>query len=438
MKLPVLIAADGAGWEAGLVVALDAGDHGVIVVRRCVDIVEVLAVAASGQARAALLAAGLARLDSDVVDRLIAVGVVPIGVHARDDVDAEARLHALGFGHILPADADPRVIASVVEAAVEAFGRPELDDLDRPTTSARSFSTAGVSGSTDRFAPTETVEELPPPGSIVAVWGPTGAPGRTTVAVTIADELARLGRTSLLIDADVYGGVVGAVLGLLDESAGLAAMCRQAGTSRLDAPTLAAACWQVRPTFRVLTGIPRAERWPELRPSALLSVLTVARRLADVVVVDCGFCLESDEELSFDSVAPRRNGATLAVLDAADLILVVGAADPLGLQRLARGLVELRDAEISATSWILLNKVRGSVVPGNVANELSAALERFTGRVPTAQLAFDPAALDSALAAGQTLAEARPSSALRRSLVEVAASIAGIEAPRPRRHRRLS
>ena len=48
-------------------------------------------------------------------------------------------------------------------------------------------------------------------------------------------------------------------------------------------------------------------------------------------------------------MAPRRNGATLAILDAADLIIVVGAADPLGLQRLARGLTELHDAEVSAT-----------------------------------------------------------------------------------------
>jgi len=35
-------------------------------------------------------------------------------------------------------------------------------------------------------------------------------------------------------------------------------------------------------------------------------------------VVDCGFSLEQDEELSFDTAAPRRNGATLATLLAAD------------------------------------------------------------------------------------------------------------------------
>lgn len=442
MRLPVLIAADGEAWEAELVLAFDGAEYGVTVVRRCVDVVELLAVAASGQAQAALVGANLVRFDADAVDRLVAAEVVPVGVFDRGDAEAELGLHARGVEHVVASDADPKVIAAVVEEAVRS-GPAGL--VPNRSTGSRASVPVGR-GFSDPAAATATVPAPPEldddrpaqRGSVIAVWGPTGAPGRTTVAVTLADELSRLRSSSLLIDADVYGGVVGAVLGLLDESAGLAALCRQAGTSRLDGPTLAAACWQVRSSFRVLTGIPRAERWPELRPSAIASVLSTARSVADFTVVDCGFCLESDEELSFDSMAPRRNGATLAILDAADLIVVVGAADPLGLQRLARGLTELTDAEVSATSWILLNKVRGSVVPGDPPTELTEALRRFTGRVPTGFLPFDPEAADAALSSGQTLAEARPSSALRRALVELAASIAGVEAPVARRHRRRS
>jgi MinD-like ATPase involved in chromosome partitioning or flagellar assembly len=226
------------------------------------------------------------------------------------------------------------------------------------------------------------------------------------------------------------------VLGVLDESPGLAAACRQATAGRLDPEALAALCWQVRPSLRLLTGIPRAERWTELRPPALASVLTAARGLADFVVVDCGFCLEADEELSFDSLAPRRNGATLAILDAADLVLAVGAADPVGLQRLARGLIELRDAEVTATSWVLLNKVRSSVAPGDSSAEVTGALRRFTGRVPAALLPDDHEAVDAALAAGKTLSEVRPASPLRRAFVELAAGLAGVDPPAARRHRR--
>jgi MinD-like ATPase involved in chromosome partitioning or flagellar assembly len=427
VKVAVLIAADGAPWEAGLVVALDSAEHAVTVVRRCVDIVELLAVAASGQAQAALIAAELPHLDADAVDRLMAAGVTPIGMIERDDAPAEERLRALGLEFVLPSDADASVVASVIEDAVTSTGARDP---------VRGFSDPVGTTSAVVSPPAERDEEPARRGSIIAVWGPTGAPGRTTVAVSVADEIARLGKHSLLIDADVYGGVVGQVLGLLDESAGLAALCRQASSARLDAAAVAAGCWQLRPSFRVLTGIPRAERWPELRPTALTAVLAAARGLADFIVVDCGFCLETDEELSFDSIAPRRNGATLAILDAADLVLIVGAADPLGLQRLVRGLIELRDAEVSATTWVLLNKVRAGVVPGDTAVELRDALVRFTGRVPAGLLPFDQQATDAALAAGKTLAEARPSSPLRRAIVEVAASIAGVQAPVPRRHRR--
>lgn len=249
---------------------------------------------------------------------------------------------------------------------------------------------------------------------------------------------ARLGSASLLVDAEVYGGTVAAVLGLLDESPGIAAACRQASAQRVDAPSLAGLCWQLGPRLRVLTGIPLASRWTELRPTAIASVLGAARALADFTVVDCGFCLETDEELSFDTLAPRRNGATLAVLDDADLVIVVGAADPIGMQRLVRGLAELRDAEIEAPVWVVLNRVRAGAVPGNTDGELRAALERFAGRAPTALLPADVKAMDAALAGGRLLSESAPTSPLRAAVIELAAKLAGVPVPATRRRRRRS
>ena len=252
---------------------------------------------------------------------------------------------------------------------------------------------------------------------------------------TLADELARLGSASLLVDADVYGGVVAAMLGLPTSRPGSrprAARPRPAGWTE----TLADLCSAVPRNLPGVTGVPRAERWPELRATAVEPVLAAARGLAEFTVVDCGFCLESDEELSFDTMAPRRNGATLAVLDAADVILAVGGADPIGVQRLVRALAELRDAEVGAPVWVVLNKVRRSVVPGDPATELSAALDRFAGRTPAALLPSDPAALDAALVAGQTLGEVRPASPLRQAVIALARSLAGISAPRHRRSAR--
>ena len=434
MKLPVLSLADGAAWEERLVAAFERGPHAVEIVRRCVDVVDLLAVAGSGQGRAVLVAAGVRHFDTDAVDRLGAAGVAIVGVVPRGDVAAEDQVRAVGVESVLPDDAEPAVAASVLAEAVRRVAdgaEPAPRRTDRafadPSTSMPIPPGAGGPLTTDR--PTRR-------GSVIAVWGPTGAPGRTTVAIALADELAQLGQGSLLVDADVYGGTVAATVGLLDESPGVAAACRQAAGQRLDAPSLAALCWQLGPQLRVLTGIPIASRWPELRATAIAPVLAAARTLADFTVVDCGFCLETDEELSFDTIAPRRNGATLAALDDADLVLVVGSADPIGLQRLVRALGELRDAEVAAPTWVVLNRVRAGAVPGDVRAELTAALQRFAGRSPAALLPADPRAVDAALAGGQLLREANPGSPLRQAVQELAAAVAGVPVPSGRRRRR--
>ena len=421
MTVQIVTAAGGAAWEAALVTAFGSTGHELRIVRRCVDVVELLAVASAGQCRVALIDAGLRRLDADAVDRLLAVDVIAVGVVSRGDGAAEDRLRAIGVAHMVAADADPGVVASVVSVA--ALGTP----VGPAAPTGRMFGDPSVSMAIPPGeAPPKPLDEPPSNGSVIAVWGPTGAPGRTTVAVNLADELGRLGSATLLVDADVYGGTISAALGLLDESPGLAAACRQASNTRIDAAGLAALSWQLGPRLRVLTGIPMAQRWTELRPAGVAAVLAAGRALADYTVVDCGFGLESDEELSFDTLAPRRNGATLAVLDAADVIVVVGAADPIGMQRLVRGLAELRDADVTTALWIVLNRVRRGVVPGNPAAQLTAALERFAGRSPAALLPLDQDSVDAALAAGHMLSEARPASPLRRSIAELAAALAGV------------
>lgn len=430
MSLALLSAAGDGAWEQTWVAAFAPGTHGVRVVRRCVDVVDLLAAAAAGQGRVALVDAGLRRLDADVIDRLRAAQVIPVGVVPRGDGAAEDRLRAAGVTHLVPADAEPAVAASVV---LDALRSAAEDDGAR---AARTFGDPSTSMAIPPgTAPPPPPGEPPHTGSLIAVWGPTGAPGRTTVAIGLADELARLGAATLLVDADVYGATIAATLGLLDESPGLAAACRQAGNRRLTPAALAALSWQLSPQLRLLTGPPLAQRWPELRPAGVEAVLAAARSLADYVVVDCGFCLETDEELSFDTLAPRRNGATLAVLDAADLVLAVGSADPIGMQRLVRGLAELRDTGLDRPVWVVLNRVRRGAVPGDPKAELTAALERFAGRSAAALLPADQESIDAALASGRTIAETRPNSALRRAFTDLAAALAGMPTPAGRRAR---
>lgn len=459
-----MTAADGAAWEAVLLADPAVRAAGLIeIVRRCVDVVELLAVASSGQATAALLDADLRRLDQDAVERLLAAGVAVVGV-AENDADLDL-LREAGVGFSVMTGSDASVFAEIVASAVRELAGEERGGRsfgDPAYATGSVLPPAGAPGLIQPFVPAQSAERSvggtvssnspvigpvgaaagPPLGSfadqpaVIAVWGPAGAPGRSTVALTLADELARSGVSSLVVDADVYGGVVATMLGLLDDSPGLVAACRQAQARRLDPAALASLCWQLPGELRVLTGIARADRWPEIRPTALVEVLDVARQLAAFTVVDLGFALESDEELSFDTLAPRRNGATLATLDAADLVLVVGSADPVGMQRLVRGLAELRAADVSAPVWIALNRVRRGSVPGNSGAELDTALRRFTGHSAAALLPYDLSSLDQAGVAGKTLGEAVPASPLRRAVAELATALTGLPTPSRGRRRR--
>jgi Mrp family chromosome partitioning ATPase len=403
VSLPVLTAVTDAEWESELVAALDSGDHGVTIVRRCVDVADLLAAASTGTARAVVLSADLRRLDREVLSRLQAARVGVVGLVEPGDVAAEHRLRQLGVRHVLPSDAGAAVVA---ESLVRAGG---VADPDEP--------------------PDKPPEpELSGPGRVVAVWGPTGAPGRTTVAVAVADEAARLGVPTLLIDADVYGGVVAQVLGILDESPGVAAAARADNQGELDVAALARLARAVNPRFRVLTGLSRADRWPELRPDPVRGVLERARALVALTVVDCGFCVEEDEELSFDTAVPRRNGATLTVLEEADIVVAVGAADPVGIQRLVRALSDLADRLPGIQPRVVVNKLRAGVVPGDPAGEVAGALRRFAAVQRIDTLPYDRAALDRALAGGLTLGEAVPSSPLRQALTRLAAELAGVPA----------
>jgi MinD-like ATPase involved in chromosome partitioning or flagellar assembly len=415
-RVAVLTAIADPRREADVVAAL-AGDGPVRVTRRCVDVADLLSAAAAGIATVAVVSADLRRLDREVLTRLAACGVAVVALVSDGDEAGERRLRQLGIGHVVAGSASAADVAGAVLAATAqpvhapefayAGGWAPAPDLPGPRSAA-------------------ATEDDDAPGRVVAVWGPTGAPGRSTVAVTVAAELAHLGVRCLLVDADVYGGAVAQLLGLLDEAPGLAAACRLANNGTLDVIGLSELAVQVTPRLRVLTGVTRADRWPELRPSALEVVLDLARRLDEVVVVDCSFSLERDEELSFDTMAPRRNGATLTVLTAADTVLAVAGADPVGLQRFVRARGELAELLPDADVRTVVNRTRDSAVGGgSAAQEIGAALQRFAGITDPRFVPLDVAGCDAAVSVGRTLTEAAPRSAARLALRAVAQDISG-------------
>ena len=175
----------------------------------------------------------------------------------------------------------------------------------------------------------------------------------------------------------------------------------------------------VGPHLTVVTGLPRADRWVEIRSGVVEHLLEVAREHGQVVV-DTGFSLEQAATPEFGS-RPGRNQMTQGALEVADDIVVVGSADPVGLSRLARGLVELRDLTAGAPVRVVVNRMRPTL--GWSEKDIAGMVEGFTRLTGLHFLPEDRACVDKALVAGRTVVEVGDSalaSALARVVDELA------------------
>jgi len=383
----VLMMASGAAWESAAFACLTS-TGGVVVLKRCVDVDDLLATATSGQADVAVVGLDAPGLDPSAVAHLRRYAVRPVAVTAAaiDDLEVRARAARLGITALVAGD-DLEPLAEVVT---------EVEDV--PDTHVREGG--------------EGPHPLPvdPSGGhrVVAVWGPGGAPGRTTVAVSLAAELARRGDAAVLVDADPYGGGVAQQLGILDEVSGLLSAVRLAGAGQL-AERFASTGRAVGERLTVVTGLPRADRWIEVRSTHMESVLHEAREMGDVII-DTGFSLEDDPGGDFGA-RPSRNAMTLSSLGSSDEIVVVGAADPVGLSRLARGLVDLREVTGGAPVRVVVNRMRSSL--GWSEREIAGMVEGFSRVSGLHFLPDDQATTDRALVAGTSLVEGGDSQLVR-------------------------
>ncbi|WP_104134458.1 regulator [Cryobacterium sp. Y62] len=256
-------------------------------------------------------------------------------------------------------------------------------------------------------------------GSVIAVWGPSGAPGRTTLAINIAAEIAAAGHTVVLADVDTYGASIAPRLGMLDEAPGFAAACRLAGSDSLNRSELERIAQRYnspKGAFWVLTGLGRPSRWPELSTERVTRTIDALRHWVDYVVLDTGFNLESDEELSSDLLAPRRNAATVTALRMADHVVACGLADPIGMARFLRSWVDLAEVTTGRAMSVVINQVRASALGLNPRGQVLKTL-KLLGNIDSAVLVpHDQVALDTAVLTGHTLRDGAPKSPARVSI----------------------
>lgn len=354
--MDVVIAAGGAAWEETAIREVESSPV-LRLARRCVDVADLLAVAHTGQAAAAIVSVDLPGLDVDAVAQLDRAGMV-VATLSPDP----GRCEALGIRRVVR-------IGGLDDIAHEAPLLPEATPARR--------------------AP------------VVAVWGPAGAPGRSTVALGLASAAAARGVDTVLVDADTYGGALGQQLSVLDDVSGIVAACRAANQGR--AGEVVDQLLEIDPGLRLLTGVPRADMWPQVRTSAFEAVLARLRELAGLVVIDIAAPLEPGT-----GPGAARNQTGLQVVAVADLTVVVGRPEPVGLARLVRGLQDLSAVAPGGRQLVAVNMMRSSLGWGE--RDVRATVARLTGTEPAVYLPFDQSGLDLAAVSGRTPREASPGS----------------------------
>jgi pilus assembly protein CpaE len=144
-------------------------------------------------------------------------------------------------------------------------------------------------------------------GQVVAIFSPKGGVGRTTVAVNLAVAAAtELGKSVVLMDGSFQFGDVGVLLNLNPKNKSIADLVPELEAGEAD--SLDTFVINHSAGIRVLLAPPSPEMAELITPSGVRKVIDGLRRGHDLVIIDC---------------TSWFNETTLAILDAADVVLTM-------------------------------------------------------------------------------------------------------------------
>lgn len=327
-----------------------------------------------------------------------------------------ARAGGAGVTGALAAASSQNNVAPLNTAATTHSAQPEVK-LGWPVTAGTPSSPA-----TSAFAPTSHREEIdaagkPKIGKIIAVWGTHGAPGRSTLALALAAYLNEQGST-ILVDCDINAPAQVQLLGLPEDSSGLASAARLATHGELDSTRLVQTLLSAKADLQVLTGLGRSGRWRELPVASMNKVWEVCRHTAEYTVVDLSGGLEEERVEDF-AMEPDHDAVAAALLEQADLTLIVGAADPVGIRRLIQLLNSNRQA-VGGRSQVVVNRVRSSTAGADPNSAIGSVLARYTSASDIVYVPADYRLFDKALMQAQPVAVVESRSAAAKSIAKLA------------------
>jgi pilus assembly protein CpaE len=230
-----------------------------------------------------------------------------------------------------------------------------------------------------------------PRSPLVAVLGPKGGTGKTTLATNLAADLATRGRETLLVDLDLQFGDVGVVLGVAPDRT-IYDLASAGGS--IDAERLRGYTGRSRDGVNVLLAPVRPDQADAVTAEHIADILDLARTTYDVVIVD---------------TPPAFTPGTIAAVDQADLIVMLGSFDLPGLKNMKLGIETLQMMDVPASRILaVLNRANAKV------GLLAADVAKVLGRAPQMTVPSDRG-VPLSVNAGRPIICAQPKSGPARS-----------------------
>lgn len=258
-----------------------------------------------------------------------------------------------------------------------------------------------------------------PKAKVVTVWSPNGAPGRTTIAASIAAEFAKLGNRTLVIDADSYAPSLEFQFGINQSHAGIAAVARAAIQERLNQESfnkLALDFSFGKIELKIITGLSMPDRWQEVGFDGIQAIVEFAEQHFDCIVVDVAAPIEL--QVIHEKSLVQRNSMSVAALKFASHVVAVCGAEVSDVNRFVWEYQQLKSLELPGELQVLVNKLRTATLGRSAAKQIAETIQRLTGCQVAEFIDFDQSAADRAKLDGVPLVLAGRNSSARAQIVK--------------------
>lgn len=211
-------------------------------------------------------------------------------------------------------------------------------------------------------------------------WSAHGSVGRTSLLAAIACELAKQGKTVLIIDADTYAPCMVQNFGFDQNFAGLSTAMRALDQGRLNDEAFDRLLLDYelqKVSIKLLAGLTMVDRWPEIGFEKMRELIDFARSKFDFVLADIAASIET--KVVDTRMQSERNSAALGALSIADQVIAICQADVIGINRFVWAMHSLRALGLEADIRVLVNRLNqssgGRRVAAEVANSLKTLAE---------------------------------------------------------------